>query len=169
MSEGQKLTLPQAVLYGFLAAGLMIAVGVYFGMSKSQSGTAAITPTSAVAQSAVMETPPARPDRPGVAAASDGDAKARERAIEGAKKELARLKPALKAKCWDGKVEASKALLTWNFTFESDGKTLARGTTEDRRAAVPGLSACLGENTPMFTLDPAPGARVIVEVPFELP
>lgn len=170
MSEGSKLTLPQAVLYGFLAAGLMIGVGVYLGMSKGQPGNAANTPTSSAPFPIAPATEaPARPDRPSAPSLADGDPKVRERAIEGAKKELAKLKPTLKAKCWDGKVDAARATITWNFTFESDGKTLARGTSEERRTSAPGVAACVGENTPMFTLDPPPGARVVVDVPFELP
>lgn len=134
----------------------MIGVGVYLGMSKGQA-------TAAPVASAVASAVPTLP------ATAVADAKAREKAIEGAKRALDKLKPMLKAKCWDGKSDAAHASLLWNFTFESDGKTLARGSTEDRRAVVPGLSNCLGENTPMFTLDPPPGARVVVEVPFELP
>jgi hypothetical protein len=159
MSEGQKLTLPQAVLFGFLAAGLMVAVGVYLGMTKSQSPATSVSAIS-------LSVPVAPPAAPATAVADD---KAREKALEAAQRALDKLKPMLKAKCWDGKTDASHAKLTWNFTFESDGKTLARGTSEDRRNQVPGLSTCLGENTPMFTLDPPPGARVVVDVPFELP
>ncbi len=63
----------------------------------------------------------------------------------------------------------SGAKYTFNVTFDANGREIARGINEDRRARAPEIASCL-RRMPLGTLQvPAPGASVGVRVGIELP
>jgi hypothetical protein len=75
-------------------------------------------------------------------------------------------------RCWKPSLAKSRdppsVRYVFNITFDAEGRQLARGLAEDRAAARPDVTTCLGaELTPLAI--PAPGAVVQVEVPFSLP
>jgi hypothetical protein len=55
-----------------------------------------------------------------------------------------------------------------NYTFDADGKQLARGLSDVAGASRPDVTICVGAEIKPITVAP-PGARTYVEVPFTLP
>jgi hypothetical protein len=83
-------------------------------------------------------------------------------------RELERARPALASRCVPPG-EASTSRLTFNVTFDANGREVARGISEDRRAPAPKIASCL-RKLPVGSLRvAAPGAHVGVRVAMTLP
>jgi hypothetical protein len=78
----------------------------------------------------------------------------------------------LNARCWprDGLASGHQdTLVTFNVTFDANGREIARGLGEDRRARAPELLRCL-QQLPLGSLRISPtGANVGVRVAMRLP
>jgi hypothetical protein len=75
------------------------------------------------------------------------------------------------ARCWPsgGLGEGKQAGLRFAITFDENGREIARGISEDRRAPGGEFVRCL-RGVPLGTFNiPAPGTRVAVNVPMTFP
>jgi len=170
----------------------MIALGLFFGL-RGREDTPPPPPAQAPASVDAPPPPPARdpapsmerrarsaqptqPARPAptaqTAPAAPPEGAARDEVTRQAAQALEARRRHLVDRCWKPSLAKSRdppsVRYVFNITFDAEGRQLARGLAEDRAAARPDVTTCLGaELTPLAI--PAPGAVVQVEVPFSLP
>jgi hypothetical protein len=86
--------------------------------------------------------------------------------------QLESVQPELLKRCWpdDGLPGGrSGTTLTFSVTYDANGREIARGISEDRRAPAGALAACLRRMPAGALHIPAPGANVGVRVPLAFP
>lgn len=66
------------------------------------------------------------------------------------------------------KPEPKNVKLTLNFTFDTHGKVISRGISEDRQTSRPDVTQCVTRTLPEISISPQ-GNNIYVEVPLELP
>lgn len=174
MAQESKISTPTAILMG----SVIVAIGVFFGLrGRSEVPPAAPAPTATSAAPAPNEiapqtssngpspevrTEPAPPPRPVDGAAATKEAAA---IIQKHKKMFTEkcLAPSLATK-----PEPKNVKLTLNFTFDTNGKVISRGISEDRQTSRPDVTQCVNRTLPEILISPQ-GNNVYVEVPLELP
>jgi len=141
----QTLTTPQAILIG----SAMISIGAFFGLKNSAS---LVAPT---ANSAPQTPTPSVP------------APSLDQLLEQVRQALAKSKPALLKAC---PTESGKTPdhFQIDFTFNAEGRQIARGFSEDRNNVHPGLGTCLSGAFRAITIPP-PGNTVRVDAEFSFP
>ena len=155
MSTGANLAMPVAIV----VAGLAIAAGLYFGL-RAQAPVAPVVPAPVV--TAPVVPPPVVPPRP-VASA--------EVVLRQATEALSYQRATLNDRCFRPAVVANPALtmeLTFNVTFDAEGRQLARGVVETAGTSTPELTRCIGDLLAPLQV-PAPGGTIMVEVPLRFP
>jgi hypothetical protein len=89
-----------------------------------------------------------------------GEARARIEALRGY----------IDASCWTGRAEERKtAKLTFNLTFDAQGREIARGISEDRMAPAQAFGSCLRKLQGTTLAIAPPGANVGVSIPVMFP
>jgi hypothetical protein len=86
--------------------------------------------------------------------------------------QLELLRPEIVALCWpSGGLSRGRtsATVTFNITFDAQGREIARGITEDRRAPAGEFARCLRELPGMGLTIAAPGTNVGVAIPVSYP
>lgn len=162
-----------------LIGSLIVAVGAYLGLRDranpdvSHSAGSSGAPTTAPIDSARAAAPPTRTDGastpPPAPSATPELLKA---SALSASKALEKHKKHLVEKCWNPSAKANpepkSITYTFDFTFDADGKQIARGLSEPRGASRPGVGQCLQSELPSLTIDP-PGVSVAFKVEMTLP
>lgn len=174
MAQESKLSTPQAILIG----SVVVAVGAFFGLRDKPAPTPASAPPASSAPSALGAAPsepapanaPVRPPEitPAPAAAlADRSAVLKEAvaALEKQKKTLLDtcLKPSLAKQ-----PEPKNVKFTLDYSFDAEGKQLARGIQEDRATSRSDVTQCVGAKLLPLSVTP-PGQTVRLEIPLELP
>jgi hypothetical protein len=166
MAVEKHLSTPSAILL----AGAMIAAAVFFGLRGREPppGAPPVPPrssspepvASAVSQGSTAQVPP-----PPAVADHAVVAEAAARELERHRAEVVRrcVAPALAQR-----PEPPHVKLTFDVTFDAQGRQIARGVTEDRATARPGVTACATDLVPELRVPP-PGAAVLVELRWTLP
>jgi len=147
-----NLSTPTAILIG----SLIIAVGLFMALRRSEPTIAPIVDLPA---------PPAVPV-PATPVAS------RETVTRQASEALAYHRPALRDRCYGpvvaGEAPPRPAKLIFNVTFDAAGVQVMRGVVEPRDTSIPEVTRCVGDHLPALRVAP-PGATMMVEVPLEFP
>lgn len=161
---GRELSIPSAIVLG----SAMIAAAVYFGLRQGSEARSPeerdrslqLAPLPSVTAPRSVAPAPAPPIMP-----RDEVAKQVVQALEAHR-------PALVARCWKPSFAVQPEPPTIKyvlvFTFDAQGRQLARGLAEDRATARPDVTSCLTTSLPSLRI-PAPGAGVQLDVPFSLP
>ena len=110
----------------------------------------------------IVAAPPSRVAQPATEVSS--------RVADEARARMEDLRNYMDASCWIGRAaERKTARVTFNLTFDAQGREIARGISEDRRAPAPELGRCL-RRLQGTTLAIAPtGANVGVSLPMTFP
>jgi hypothetical protein len=113
---------------------------------------------------------PAAP--PPASAPSTSAAADRAAAVAAATKDLERHRAEVVKKCAEPALAKQpnppQIKLTFNVTFDAEGKQIMRGVVEDRETMREGVSMCAMNTIPPLSI-PAQGASVYVELPWSLP
>jgi hypothetical protein len=171
MTDRPRLSTPAAILVGSVIIASALGVATYFALRSSAS-----TAEPTVAQHAPPQQSSVAHDASTVGAAAAVALEPHEtlsgRVIEQAKAKLEQQRASLKTKCWDGPAaknpQPAASRFVWSFTFDAEGKQLARGISEDRATLRPGTSICLSTELEPFEIAP-PGRSIEVKVDFQLP
>jgi hypothetical protein len=138
-----NLLIPAAIL----AAGAMIAAGLYFGLQSRGRGD--FSPAAPSAQS---------PDQPPAIATPAATVKQQAASLlEAQHAEMA-------AKCWPANTNLNPMRYVFNFTFAPDGSQISRGVSEASRhpenpqAAVQ-VTRCLQNSLPSLKIAPPGGCK----------
>jgi hypothetical protein len=158
---------PVAVLIG----SVVIAFGLYFGLSARQPQAPSPTtagPTAPTAPAASTDTRQTAQPQPPPALAS-ADIPAATAAVTAA---LEKQRKVAVEKCWapSAKTQPDPASVKYgfNFNFGPDGKQVTRGITEPRGGNRPGVVNCMQAELGPIEI-PAQGQPVAVEVELTLP
>lgn len=161
-----------------LIAGALIAAGLFFGLRGREPAplpAAGPTPpaapsaasTSAASPPASSPAPPAAPPPPAPTATAD-----RAAATAAATKDLERYRAEIVKKCVQPalakKPDPPQIKLTFNVTFDAQGKQITRGVAEDRATMREGVTMCAMDAIPPLEIPPQ-GISVYVELPWTLP
>jgi len=141
----QTLTTPQAILIG----SALISIGAFFGLKN------AAPPMMSAAVPALQTPAPGKP------------APSQDQLLEQVRQALANAKPALLKACPTESGSAPDQFVI-DFTFNAEGRQIARGFSESRDNQHRGLSSCLSGAFPSIAI-PAPGNTVRVEAAFSFP
>lgn len=153
-------------------AGALIAGGLYFGL-RGREAPPPVAPAStgaaptglppqqaptAVQQQPASPAPPVGLDRAAATAA--------------AMKELERYRADVVKKCVEPAMKKQPSppivKITFNVSFDPQGKQSMRGIMEDRETWHEGVSGCAQDTVPPLAI-PAPGANIGVDLPWTLP
>lgn len=187
MSKDPVVSTPTAILI----AGAMIAVGLFFGLRRPEpavmpnntAGSGAVetarpgTTSSNAQQSRVTAGAATQDQRPQRGA--EGAPGEPPRSAQTAGENLALATAALEkhrammvAKCVSPAMAKQptppQVKLTFNLTFDAQGKQLMRGIAEDRATSRAEVTQCVTDQLPALEIPPT-GANVYVEVPWTLP
>jgi hypothetical protein len=174
-----------AVLAGLAGAAAIFAVGRWTAEDASPPDTrrASPTPAARVASRAAWAAPPPAAAPAAAIAAAESPAAAAERrpqtkaevvtrAAADTRYELEKLRADMLSRCWPaaGLTNGQETVrLTFHVAFDAQGREIARGISEDRRAPAGPLARCL-RALPAGTLKiPPPGTRLGVKVPIVFP
>lgn len=162
-----------------LLAGALIAAAVFFGLRSREPAPPAPAPRpSAVSDLDQILDPPPAPPRPSAAPPSTpppAETMAPDRAavLAAARKELERHRTAVVEACVKPALEKQPQpptiKLTFNITFDAQGKQVMRGVVEDRATMREGVSMCAMQAIPVLALPMQLAAPISVEVPWVLP
>jgi hypothetical protein len=155
MAREPSISTPTAILLG----SVVVALGLYFGLRGRSEPPVPLAPPTAA------ERPPevAPPPRPAV------DRSAVAKQVEAA---LAKHKKTLTESCLAPSLatrpEPKTVKLVFNYTFDTNGKQISRGVSEDRETSRADVTACVTDKLPEISVSPQ-GESVHVEAPLELP
>jgi hypothetical protein len=156
----KQLSTSSAILVG----SAMIAAAVYFGL---RHGLAARGAEDRSPLPAALRPPSTGGPAPAPRPTASRSEVARQ--VAGA---LDAHRAALAERCWRPSFQRDPAppvvKYVFNFTFDADGRQVARGVAEDRETARPDVTSCITTALPPLVIPP-PGASMYVEVPFALP
>ncbi len=166
-----SLSTQQAILFGFISAGLIIGAGVYLGLRSNHNNASGAAPASlpalsAASSSASASSEPARTPAPidAVTARTAVDRQVRE--------QLEKHRALLRKTCWEPSVATqpgpATASFEWNFTFDAQGSQIARGLQAGREVRRADAVQCMSQKLPPIAVQP-PGVSVYVVVPFQMP
>jgi hypothetical protein len=163
MAKEPRISNQTAILLG----SVIIALGLYLGLRQRSEAP----PPAAV--SVVNDPPrapaaPREPERPAPLAARV-DRSEIQRQVEAA---LATHKKRLVEKCLAPslakKPQPATVIYSFNYTFDANGKQIARGLIEDRETSRADVTRCVNENLPPIEVSPT-GQSVPVDVALVLP
>ncbi len=163
MAKEPRISTQTAILLG----SVIIALGLYLGLHRTPA------PPPPPAAPVVVDAPGApaaapEPERPAPAAAP-ADRSQVQRQVEAT---LAQHKKMLIDRCLAPslakKPEPRTVKYSLNYTFDTSGKQIARGMTDNRENGRPDVTQCVLENLPMIEVSP-PGQSTPLDVTLELP
>lgn len=133
----------------------------------------ALRPTSAPVQPTTSEpTKPVVAPTPAPAPTPVDPAAVRASGERDAKQTLEALRPRMVAECWAPaaakQAEPTSIFLTFNFSFDAGGRCIGVGINEERERNRPDVAQCLRTLGILPTIA-APGAPLVLEIPFTLP
>ncbi|MFO0589014.1 MAG: hypothetical protein U0441_15800 [Polyangiaceae bacterium] len=155
-------------------AGALIGGGLYFGLRGRESPAPPPAPV-ATSPGGAAQTPPQQPgggvQQPG---SPPPAAPALDKAsvLAAATKDLERYRADVVKKCVEPAIKKQPnppiVKLTFNVSFDAQGKQVMRGVMEDRETWHEGVSMCAQDTIPALAVPP-PGANVGVDLPWTLP